>query len=150
MKKLSVFVPALALVAMMSASALAENGAISSAQLNEMGLGSIATMSDSAAMAVRGRGYQGFGSASAYGDSRSEIDFDFNLGPFGNIEFDTKTEDGFEALGQFKAGGLHVSQSSFSTSISDSTDVPGVGSVIRTISFSVNIGSGGSASAFSL
>jgi len=150
MKKLSVFVPALALVAMMSASVLAENGAISSATLNEMGLGSIATMSDSEALAVRGRGYQGFGSAKAWGSSKSEIDFDLNLGPFGNVEFETKSDDGFMSKGNFLAGGEHSSESLFSTTLSKTTDVSGVGSVTKTLSLTIGIGSGGSASSFSL
>ena len=59
MTKLFVTLPALALVVALSGSALANNGAISNATLDEMGLSGIALMSDEQALAVRGLGWEG-------------------------------------------------------------------------------------------
>jgi hypothetical protein len=145
MKKLSVFVPALALAVMMSASAFAENGAVSSTTLDAMGLGGMQVMSDQEAMAVRGRGF-----VSAYGDSSSSINIGINFGPFGGLNFDTSTSDGFLANGKYLAGGVHQSESVFSASVSDTKDISGVGTITRTLSLSIGIGSAGSASGFSL
>jgi len=145
MKKLSVFVPALALAVMMSASAFAENGAVSDATMKAMGLSGMQVMSDQEAMAVRGRGF-----VSTYGNSYSSIGINFNFGPFGGLNFNTNTSNGFNADGKFLAGGTNISESVFNTSVSDTLDVPGVGSVTRTLSLSISIGSGGGASGYSL
>ena len=145
MKKLSVFVPALALAVMMSASALAENGAVSSTTLDAMGLSGMQVMSDEEAMAVRGRGF-----VSAYGDSSSSIRLGLNFGPLGQLQADTSTADGFYSDGRYLAGGSHQSESLFSGSLSESVEVSGVGTVTKTISLSIAIGSAGSASGYSL
>jgi len=145
MKKLSVIVPALALAVMMSASAFAENGAVSSTTLDAMGLGGMQVMSDQEAMAVRGRGF-----VSTYGNSSSSIGINFNLGPFGGLNFNTSTSDGFNADGEYFAGGMNQSESVFSASISNTVEVSGVGSVTKTLSLSIGIGSAGSASGYSL
>ncbi len=150
MKKLSVLVPALALAVMMSASALAENGAVSEATLNAMGLGGMQVMSDQDAMAVRGKGFVGHGFASSYGNSSSSISIGANLGPFAGFSFDTSSEDGFRARGRYLSGGTQISESIFETTISNSTEVSGVGTVTRTLGLSIRIGSGGSASSYSL
>lgn len=145
MKKLFVCVPALALAVLLSGSAWAEDGAISSTTLNEMGLGGMQVMSDADAMAVRGRGY-----VSTFGRSNSSININFNLGPFGNIDFDTDSSDGFRARGRYLAGGEHLSESLFEAELSHTTDVPGVGSVSKSLKLTIGIGSAGGASGYSL
>ena len=145
MKKMLVCMPALALAVVLSGSALAEDSAISSATLSDMGLGGIELMSDADAMAVRGHGY-----VMAGGKSNSSINISLSLGGYGNLNFDTDTTDHFKAKGRYLAGGEHISESLFEGELSHTKEVSGVGSVTRSLKLTIGIGSGGSASGFSL
>jgi hypothetical protein len=104
MKKLFVTLPALALVVALSGSAMAENGAISSATLNEMGLAGIEVMSDKAAMEIRGQGFLTDHSASlAFGLSFASISHE------DGVSASAGTIDGFLADGKYMAMGSHLS-----------------------------------------
>ena len=103
MKKLLACMPALALAVMMTGTAMAENGAVSGATMQEMGLGGMQVMSDQEAMTVRGKGFIVPGSASiAFGASYATIGF--------GSSNSTGSIDGFLADGTYMAGGSHLSE----------------------------------------
>lgn len=111
MKKLTVLVPALALAVMMSANALAENGAVSEATMQEMGLGGMQVMSDQEALAVRGKGFLVPGSASlAFGASYATIGNGGILSPNS-----TGAVNGYLADGTYMAGGSQLSEATRTT-----------------------------------
>ncbi|MCA9232734.1 MAG: hypothetical protein KDA57_18945 [Planctomycetales bacterium] len=143
MKKLLGFVPALALAVMMSATALAEDGALSGAALQEMGLGGMQVMSDREAMDVRGKGFLGPGSNSlAFGGSFAALSF-------GNIA-NSGTIDGYLADGDYMAGGSHLSEAGFSISFTNELEVKGAPATKQTYTLTGRIYAGGQAMATSL
>jgi len=160
--KLFVTLPALALAIAISSSAFAENGAISSAQLNEMGLAGIQLMSDEAAMEVRGMGYMGHHGPSslslAFGISYATISNEdgpvvgtaLNGGghdPLG--QGSAGTLDGFLAVGQYYASGSHLSEAQITKTHSEEEVIPFIGVHKTTTISSLNIAAGGHASALS-
>ena len=135
MKTLSVTLPALALVVALSGSAMAENGAISTATLNEMGLAGIEMMSDEAAMEIRGQGFSG-----VFGESFARLSSRFG---------DTGTSHSYHAESAFMAMGSSFSEAMFiETKIVEQSVNGKVRKMVTTLSLS--IGAGGMASASSL
>lgn len=151
MKKLMVCVPALALAVVLSGSAFAENGSIGDTTLNAMGLSGIQVMSDSDASDVRGHGYRPSKKPwnRTYGSSSSSININHRSRRFGSIRFNTRTRDGFRAEGRYRSGGMHASESYFDI-VRSHTEVTPEGTVEHIRALSITIGSGGSASSYSL
>lgn len=154
MTKLFVTLPALALAVALSSSALADNGAISAARLNEMGLAGIEVMSDTAAMEVRGMGYShGHKSLSlAFGISYATISTnDGNHGGHGSLgEGSAGTLDGYLAAGKYMAMGEHYSSASISKSESHTHWVKGRPAEKTVWTKTLTISAGGGAAASSL
>ena len=145
MKTLSITLPALALVIALSGSAMAENGAISTATLNEMGLASIELMSDEAAMEIRGQGFLTDHSASlAFGLSFASVDHENDLNG-GALTIDVYLADG-----KYMAMGSHLSEAAITKSRSESLWVKGVLAERKVWSQSLRVAAGGMASASSL
>ncbi len=86
--------------AMVSQLAHAESGRPSRQALEQMGLGSLAVMSDDEALAVRGQGYKGGSSVKVFGNSFATID-----GPNGGAH----SENGYFAEGKHAAKGSNSS-----------------------------------------
>lgn len=168
MTKLFVTLPALALVVALSGSAKAENGAISSATLNEMGLAGMQMMSDADAMAIRGLGFSGgdhmpkpskndkpwtlaFGVSYATLQTGDGVAVSLNGGG-GHGGYDSLgsgsagTVDGFIAEGKYLASGSHLSEAKITKTDIYTTHVPGVGLETKTHTRSLYIGAGGNAS----
>ena len=155
MTKLFVSLPALALVVALSGSATAENGAISSATLNEMGLASMQIMSDEEALAVRGLGWLDDYEiptrhakkpwSLAFGVSFAGVEFENN-----NLEGKAGTKNGFFAKGKFMAMGEHLSEALITKSTTKELWVKGVLATKRVYTKSVGVAAGGGASASSL
>lgn len=146
--KLFVTLPALALALAISSSALAENGAISAAQLNEMGLAGVEVMSDEAAMEVRGMGFIG-GHKSlslAFGISYATIETGENH--LGSGE--AGTLDGYLAVGKYMAMGEHLSEATIVKSKTHELWVKGVLAEKSVWTKSLTVAAGGKASASSL
>jgi hypothetical protein len=137
MKKLSVFLPAVALLIALSGSAMAENGAISSAKLNAMGLGGIELMSDADAMQIRGQGF-----SLAFGISYART------GNQGGAS--AGSLDGYLAKGKFMAMGDHYSEAG--TSMTETHKLFVKGKLVKKTVWSKTrtIGAGGGASSSSL
>lgn len=166
MKKLSVILPALALAVALSGSAMADNGAINSVTLNEMGLAGIELMSDEAAMAIRGQGYQpkmdkkpwslAFGISYAHLETNNQR----NLPPESNTNGgggggslgsgSAGTLDGFLAHGKYMAMGEHLSEAWITKSKSHELWVKGYLAEKKVWTQSLGIAAGGKASASSL
>jgi hypothetical protein len=148
MTKLFVTLPALALAITLSSSALAENGAISAARLNEMGLAGIEVMSDAEALEVRGMGFtDGHKSLSlAFGISYATVETnDRHLG-----EGSAGTLDGFLAVGKYMAMGEHLSEATIVKSKSHELWVKGQLAEKSVWTKSLTVAAGGKASASSL
>lgn len=148
--KLFVTLPALALALTISSNALAENGAISSEKLHEMGLTGIQRMSDEAALDIRGMGYvsnHGHKSLSlAFGISYARVESGENhLG-----EADAGTLDGYLAVGKYMAMGEHLSEATIVKSKSHELWVKGKLAEKKVWTSSLTVGAGGKASASSL
>lgn len=162
MKQLSITLPALALVVALSGSAMAENGAINTATLNEMGLAGIEMMSDEAAMEIRGQGFsQVFGDSfaklsvgnSIVGIPGNSIPCNGNCGHgswfLGGRHGSTETSNNYSANGLHMAMGSSFSEAMFSESMTVEVSVNGM--VSKTVTtLSLSIGAGGMASASSL
>ncbi len=145
MKTLSVTLPALALVVALSGSAMAENGAISTATLNEMGLAGIELMSDEAAMEIRGQGFLTEHSASlAFGLSLATVDHENSLNG------SALTIDAYLADGKYMAMGSHFSEAKITKSNSESLWVKGVLAEKKVWSRTLRVAAGGMATASSL
>lgn len=110
----SIFSLALSAVLVVAAAqAVSADDAIATSDLAAMGLAGLDTMTDSDALAVRGKGWMpptynypvhpGFGApgADAYGTSWANISNDHGS---------AGTDDGFFAVGHFSAGGSHFSE----------------------------------------
>ncbi len=145
MKTLSVTLPALALVVALSGSAMAENGAISTATLNEMGLAGIELMSDEAAMKIRGQGFLVDDSASlAFGLSFASVEYDNDL------EGEGLTIDAFLADGKYMAMGEHLSKAVVTKTKIEELWVKGILAEMTVKIRSLSVVAGGMASASSL
>jgi len=145
MKTLSVTLPALALVVALSGSAMAENGAINSTTLNEMGLTGIELMSDEAAMEIRGQGFLKSKSASlAFGLSLAFINYD------NEINADGLTIDAFLADGKYMAMGEHLSKAVITKTKTKELWVKGILAEVKVKIRSLSVAAGGMASASSL
>ena len=145
MKTLSVTLPALALVVALSGIAMAENGAINSVTLNEMGLAGIELMSDEAAMEIRGQGFLVDHSASlAFGLSFASVDRDSTLNGEG------LTIDAFLADGKYMAMGEHLSKAVITKTKIEELWVKGILAERMVDIKSLSIATGGMASASSL
>ncbi len=145
MKKLSVTLPTLALVVALSGSAMAENGAISTATLNEMGLAGIQLMSDDAAMEIRGQGFIVDDSASlAFGLSFATVSRE------GSSNGSALTIDAYLADGKYMAMGSHLSEAVISKSETHELWVKGVLAEKTVWTKSLSVAAGGFASASSL
>ncbi len=145
MKKLSVTLPALALVVALSGSAMAENGAISTATLNEMGLAGIELMSDEAAMEIRGQGFLADHSASlAFGLSFASVDHE------NGANGSALTIDACLADGKYMAMGSHLSEAVITKSESHELWVKGVLAEKTVWTKSLKVAAGGMATASSL
>ena len=152
MTKFLVTLPALALVAVLSSSAVADNS-ISEATLADMGLAGIEKISDSEAMAVRGMGYYGGGhgyreyepSSLAFGVSYAGVKSDKH-----HTGAEAGTMDGFLAQGRYTAAGEHLSEAGFETTHTMTLDVPGVGSSTETTTKTLRVYAGGFSTSSSL
>jgi hypothetical protein len=146
MTKLFVCLPALALAIALSSSALADNGAISASQLNEMGLAGIEVMSDADALAVRGMGYSsGHKSLSlAFGISYATVEG----GHHGDAA--AGTLDGYLAVGKYMAMGEHYSEASISKSKTYELKVKGRPAIKETWTRTLKVSAGGGAASASL
>ncbi len=145
MKTLSVTLPALALVVALLGSAMAENGAINSATLNEMGLAGIELMSDEAAMEIRGQGFLVDDSASlAFGLSFALVDHENELNGEG------LTIDAFLADGKYMAMGEHLSKAVITKTKTEELWVKGILAEMKVKIRSLSVATGGMASASSL
>jgi hypothetical protein len=136
MKKLSIILPAVALMIALSGSAMADNGAISSAKLNAMGLGGIELMSDADAMQIRGQGF-----SLAFGISYATIS---------GRGASAGTLDGYLAKGRFMAMGEHYSEAG--TSMTETNKLFLKGKLVKKTVWTTTrtIGAGGAASSSSL
>ena len=104
MKKLLTVVAALAVMVILSASASASEGAISSATLKAMGLSGMQVMTDDAGMDVRGFGYQ-----RGKGKKSLAIAFGASYAHVGGKGGSAGSVDGYLAVGKHFAGGAHGS-----------------------------------------
>ena len=156
MTKLFVTLPALALVVALSGSAMADNGAISSATLEEMGLSGIEVMSDEQALAVRGLGWNGGNHlpepdvhkkpwSLALGISFATADTEKH-----DVDLESGTLDGFLAVGKYMAMGEHLSEAGVVKTETHELWVKGSPAEKTVWSKSLKIGAGGRASASSL
>ncbi len=154
MTKLLVTLPALALVVALSGSALAENGTVSEATLQDMGLAGIQVMSDDAAMAVRGMGFHPMpptmnGSkpwSLAFGGSYANVG-QVGLGQGG---IGAGTLDGFIAEGKYMASGEHFSEAGRIRTKSFELKVKGKPAILKINTRSIRVYAGGRATASSL
>lgn len=144
---------ALALVVILSGSAVADNG-ISSKTLNEMGLAGIQVMSDEAAMEIRGMGYSGghkskiSSKSVAFGVSYAKIEEE---GGYKGPDAEAGTLDGFLAVGMYSAAGEHGSEAGITKTETKSVTVPGAaGPLVETCTTSIRVFAGGFAKASSL
>ena len=140
MKKLSVIMPAVALMIALSGTAKADNGAINNATLKAMGLAGIEVMSDEAALEVRGHGYKP--GSLAFGISYAKTGG--RRGPSAG------TLDGFLAKGRYMAMGEHLSEAGTTTTKVDKLFVKGQLVRKKVWTMTQTVGAGGSASASSL
>lgn len=156
MTKLFVTLPALALVALLSASAVADNS-ISQATLQDMGLAGIQVMSDADAMAIRGMGYNG-GNHMPKPDKKAEKPWTLAFGvSYATVEKDhygdeaaAGTLDGFIAEGKYMAMGEHGSEAGWSKTETKVLEVKGAPATLETTTKSFRVFSGGFASGQSL
>ena len=137
MKKLSVFLPAVALLVALSGSAMADNGAISSAKLDAMGLSGIELMSDADAMQIRGQGF-----SLAFGISYATIS--------GRGGASAGSLDGYLAKGKYMAMGEHYSEAG--TSVTKTNKLFLKGKLVKKTVWTMTrtVGAGGAASSSSL
>ena len=173
MMKLFVCLPALALVVALSGSAWAEHGAVNEATLQEMGLSGIQLMSDDAALAIRGLGWEpmmrprghkkpwSMASGGSYAsidnkpDRRWEPDGEPLAGSSGgggrgDWNIGAGSHDGFLAEGKYLAGGEHGSKAVRTKKRSYEVRLKGYPASKEIHTRSILIGAAGTASAWSL
>ena len=154
MTKLLVTLPALALVVALSGSALAENGAVSEATLQAMGLAGMQLMSDDAALAIRGKGYMPTMNGSkpwslAFGTSYANVGR-VHLGEESIGGIGAGTIDGFVAEGKYMASGEHFSEAGKVRTKSVELQVKGLPATLKITTHSLRVYAGGRATASSL
>ena len=155
MTKLFVTLPALALVALLSTSAVADNG-ISQSTLSDMGLAGIQVMSDADALEIRGMGYNGGNHMPK--PSKAEKPWTLAFGvSYATVEKDhygdeaaAGTLDGFIAEGKYMAMGEHGSEAGWSKTETKVLEVKGEPATLETHTKSFRIFSGGFATGSSL
>jgi hypothetical protein len=158
--KLFVSLPALALAIAISSTAVAENGAISTSQLSEMGLSGIAVMSDEAAMEIRGMGYMpshkslslafGISYATISTEDGDVVASQSGYGGDGSLgEGSAGTLDGFLAVGSYYAAGEHGSEAQVTKTHVVEEVIPFIGTYKKTTISSLNVAAGGKAKATS-
>lgn len=148
MTKFFATLPALALIVALTGNALAEDGTVSETTLQEMGLAGMQVMSDEAALAIRGKGWQGQShkkqvkpSSMAYGHSYANV---------GHEDVGAGTKDGYFAKGQYMAGGEHFSEAGKTVTKSHELQVKGLPATLEIKVKSVRVFAGGFATASSL
>ncbi|MCA9232735.1 MAG: hypothetical protein KDA57_18950 [Planctomycetales bacterium] len=152
MTKFFAILPALALVVALSSSALADNG-VSTMALEEMGLAGIEVMSDDAAMAIRGKGWQG-GHQPPKPNKGAEKPWSLAFGAsYANVDghgAGAGTIDGFAAEGKYMAAGEHFSEAGKTFTESKLLEVKGQPATLEVTTKSIRVFAGGFATASSL
>jgi len=149
MKKLSVYMSAVALMIALSGSAMAETSTINTATLKAMGLAGIELLSDSDALEIRGFGYtprpprHSKPWSMAYGNSHATTG-----GRKGGPSAGSR--NGFKAVGKYMAMGDNYSEASTTTIKVDTKFVKGKPATKKVWRMTHTVGAGGSASASSL
>jgi hypothetical protein len=143
------------LVCVAVSTARADDG-IASGKLADMGLSSLSMMSDSDALAVRGKGFDGFNgcdgcnprprkapSSAAFGNSFATVAACDGCGA--GI---SHSENGYAAEGTYGAGGSNVSEAGFVKTTVESVVIDGITRSVTTTS-GLRVFAGGSSSAMS-